>query len=366
VSEAILWALLVVAILGVQAVEGPSRQRPAPDEGANGGGGKAGFRPHSSGESWPGGAPPTGRVSAQTESMAIARIMIAVAAGLVVAWGLALVAFPASGASADDRRHEIVAGALQITAGLISLALFFGGTRGIPGVRRLREGAPISWLAILLFLESLALNLTPTGSSTPGGSVTTPVQPSSGPTAESLMLGSVPFLAVGIAAAGPYVRRNVREAAERIGLWPLRLPWWVIGLAFGIVLVPVGDWVAGVLAHLTSPQCVQSANQAQQQIIGTGRTAIEQIGVAVAAAVGEETLFRGALQPRFGIFLSSALWASFHLQYACNNLPSTSNLYILLLGFVFGALRKWGGLWPAIFAHATYDAIILLGWLGTS
>ncbi|HEV7678367.1 MAG TPA: CPBP family intramembrane glutamic endopeptidase [Candidatus Dormibacteraeota bacterium] len=341
-SEAILWALLVVTILGAQAVESPSRQ-PAADP----------LRPGQA-------RPP------MAEGVAIARIMIAVAAGLVVAWGLVLLAVPATGISADQRRHDIVAGALQITAGLVSLALFYGGTRGIPGVRRLREGAPISWLAILLFLESLALNLTPTGSSTPGGSVTTPVQPSSGPTAESLMLGSIPFLAIGIAAVGPYVRRNVREAAERLGLWPLRLPWWVIGLAIGILLVPVGDWVAGVLAHLTSPQCVQSANQAQQQIIGTGRTALEQIGVAVAAAVGEETLFRGALQPRFGIFLSSALWASFHLQYACNNLPSTSNLYILLLGFVFGALRKKGGLWPAIIAHAAYDAIILLGWLGTS
>jgi membrane protease YdiL (CAAX protease family) len=180
------------------------------------------------------------------------------------------------------------------------------------------------------------------------------------------MLGAVPFLAIGIAAVGPVVRRNLTQTAERLGFWPLRLPWWVVGLAVGIVLVPIGDWVAGVLAHLTSAQCLQQATQAQQQIIGTGRTAIEQIGVAIAAGVGEETLFRGALQPRFGIFLSSALWASYHLQYACNGLPSTSNLYILLLGFVFGGLRKVGGLWPAIIAHAVYDATILLGWLGSS
>ena len=80
------------------------------------------------------------------------------------------------------------------------------------------------------------------------------------------------------------------------------------------------------------------------------------------AGTGEELLFRGALQPRVGILLASLLWASFHLQYTCHGLPSASNLYILLLGLVFGALRKRFGLGTAIAAHITYDATILLGW----
>jgi membrane protease YdiL (CAAX protease family) len=216
---------------------------------------------------------------------------------------------------------------------------------------------------MLLFFESLALNLTPVGSGQPGASSN--LRPSAGPSAESLMLGAVPFLALGIASVGPVVRRNLRETAERLGFWPLRLPWWVIGIAVGVVLVPVGSFVADLLSHLASTACIQQQAQAEQAIVGVGRTALEQIGVAVAAAVCEETLFRGALQPRFGIVLSSALWATYHLQYTCGGLPSFSNLYLLLLGLIFGGLRKWGGLWPAIFAHGVYDGIILLHLLGT-
>jgi membrane protease YdiL (CAAX protease family) len=340
VSDAVFWSLLVIAVLAVQAAESPPRP--------------------TAGDAVP---PPLGPFA---NPAAIARAVIAGGAVLAIIVGLfSLAGANGTGSTVGDRNHELVSGALQVAAGGISLALFYFGTHRVPGLRRLREGSPISWLAILLFFESLALNLVPTASG--ATSATNPVpQPSRGPSAESLMLGAVPFLAIGVASVGPFVRRNLKATAERLGFWPLRLPWWVIGLAAGIVLVPVGDWLAGVLAHLTSTQCLQQATQAQQQIIGTGRTALEQVGVAVAAAVGEETLFRGALQPRFGIFLSSALWASYHLQYACNGLPSTSNLYILLLGFVFGGLRKWGGLWPAIFAHAVYDATILLGWLGSS
>lgn len=339
-SDVVFWLLVVAVILAVQGTEAPT---PA----------AAGEAVPPSGERPPGVLGPG--------AATIARVAIAAAAALMVLVGLLTLA-GASGPTSNgaDRNHEVVGGALQLGGGLACLALFYYGTNRVPGLRRLRSRAPISWLAIVLFFESLAINLAPaSGQST----VTTTVQPSSQPTAESLMLGAVPFLVIGAASVGPLVRRTLREAAGRLGLWPLRLPWWVVGIAIGVALVPVGDWVAGLLTNLTSVQCLQQQQQVQQAITGTARTTLEQIGVALAAGVCEETLFRGALQPRIGILLSSALWASYHLQYTCNGLPSASNLYILLLGLVFGSLRKWGGLWPAIFAHTVYDGVILLGWL---
>ena len=306
-------------------------------------------------------------VSPRMQSSSIARILVVAAAGLVFVGGLLSIAgAQAPGSAGSDRNAALVGGALQAGAGLISLGLFYYGTERVPGLRRLRPRAPVSWLAILLFLESIASNLTPSSGQ---ASVSSTVQSTTGSnggggtTAESLMLGAVPFLVLGIAAAGPWVRRNARQTAERLGLLPLRLPWWVVGLAVGVLLVPVGDQVAGWLSHLDSTQCLVQQQEVHQALTGTGRTVLEQIGVAIAAALGEETLFRGALQPRFGILLSSALWASFHLQYTCNGLPGSSNLYILLLGLVFGVLRKRGGLWPAILAHAAYDGVILLNLL---
>jgi len=334
-SDVVFWALVVLVILAAQATERP--------------------RPAAARAGQPGEPEPLLGAGSET----VARFVIAAAGVLMAVVGLLSVAGAmAPTSSGVDRNHELAGGALQLTAGLACLALFYFDTERIPGFRRLRRRAPISWLAIVLFFQSLAINLAPaSGQST----VATTVQPSSQPTAESLMLGAVPFLAIGVASVGPSVRRSVREAAERLGFWPLRIiPWWVIGIVAGLVLIPVGDWVATQLSNLTSVQCLQQQVQVQHAIAGTARTTLEQIGVAAAAGVCEETLFRGALQPRFGIFLSSALWASYHLQYTCNGLPSASNLYILLLGFVFGALRKWGGLWPAILAHTVYDGVILL------
>lgn len=344
-SDAVIWLLLVVAILALQNIERP----PAASSAAG--------QPSSPDSTTPGRR---AFFDAGSGSATVVRITLTIAAAFLVLYGLSTLSGLGQATSAADRNPVLVGGALQLAAGLVCLGLFYGGTSRVPGLRRLRDGAPITWLAVLLFCESVAINLTPaSGQET----VTTTVQPSSGPTAESLMLGAVPFLAVGVASAGPVVRRSVRQAAERLGLWPLRLPWWLLGLLAGVVLVPVGDWVAGVLSNLTTAHCLAQQVQVEQALTGTGRTALEQIGVAVAAGVCEETLFRGALQPRFGIFLSSALWASYHLQYTCNGLPSSSNLYILLLGFAFGGLRKAGGLWPAIIAHTAYDGIILLGWL---
>jgi membrane protease YdiL (CAAX protease family) len=350
VSDAVFWALIVLAILAVQASEGPPgppRERVEERRGATLAGTLSG---------------------AFNGFESAARALIAAGAVLAVITGLLDLA-GANGATTStvDRNQELVSGALQIAAGGLSLLLFYTGTSRVPGLRNLRPGAPISWLAIFLLLESLAVNLSVAAGVSGGQPAGTPsIRPAAaGPTARDLMLGEVPFLAIAIASVGPVVRRRALETAERLGLWPLRLPWWVVGIAVGVVLVPVGGWVVDLLNHLATAQCVAQTGQAEQAIVGVGRTTIEQVGIAVAAAVCEEVLFRGALQPRVGILLSSVVWATFHLQYTCNGLPSPANLYLVLLGFVFGGLRKWGGLWPAIFAHGVYDGVILLHLLGT-
>jgi membrane protease YdiL (CAAX protease family) len=350
-SDAVVWALIVLAILAVQAAEGPPGAGTEP-------------RPRETGR---------GETLATTLSGAFSGMEAAartlVAAGAVLAAVVGLLGLAGAGGAAtssSDRHQEIVSGALQLAAGGGSLLLFYTGTSRIPGLRRLRPGAPISWLAIFLILESLAANLSTAAGVGGGQPAGTPnLHPSAGPTARDLMLGEIPFLAIGIAAVGPLVRRNLRETAERLGLWPLRLPWWVIGLAVGVVLVPVGGFVVDLLNHLATASCVAQTTQAEQSIVGVGRTGLEQVGIALAAGVCEELLFRGALQPRVGILISSVVWASYHLQYMCNGVPSPANLYLVLLGLVFGALRKWGGLWPAILAHGVYDGIILLHLLGT-
>ena len=351
-GDAISWALIVLAILAVQASEGPPDQ-PLPEA-----------KPSTRGETLRSTlANPIGSPAA------VARAIVAAGAALTVIVGLFSLAGVNGGDVPVDRHQQIASGALQLAAGGVSLLLFYTGTQNVPGLRRLRPGAPISWLAIFLVFESIAANLgtITLSSGSAGGAASGPaptLRPATGFTARDLMLGEVPYLAVGIAAVGPLVRRNLVQTLERLGLWPLRLPWWVIGVAAGIVLVPVGSFVVELLNHLGTASCIAQNAQAEQAVVGVGRTTLEQVGVAIAAGVCEEVLFRGALQPRVGILISSVVWASYHLQYLCNGVPSPANLYLVLLGFAFGLLRKWGGLAPAILAHGLYDGLILLGLLG--
>ena len=292
------------------------------------------------------------------------RVTVVVITVYFLANGLLELAAAAGGASArsalglsSSTTNLAAAGGLDTGFGLLTLALFGAGTRRIPGLRQLRPGQPISWLALSLYFHGLAANLAPsTATATVAATVSTPQ------TTGDLILGGLPFAIIAVASVGPGVRRDPPATLERLGVLPLRPPWWLIGVAAGMLLVPLGDPIVSFLTgHLTPSDCQVQQQQVAQSLQGVDRTALEQFGIALSAGVCEELLFRGALQPRIGILLSSVLWATFHLQYTCHGLPSASNLYILLLGFVFGSLRKWAGVVTAIAAHVAYDATILLG-----
>jgi membrane protease YdiL (CAAX protease family) len=238
-----------------------------------------------------------------------------------------------------DRGHgggSVVDGVLTIAAGGISLLLILTGWHRIPGLRGLRPRAPISSLALSLLLLALAHNLAPaSGSSSVAATVSRPQ------TTGDLVAGQVPFVMLAIASVGPGVRRNLRETLERLGLLPLRPLWWLLGIATGFAVVKGGTHVYDLVNSLTPADCRAQQERVFQHLAGPARHWYAQLAIGVAAGTGEELLFRGALQPRVGILLASLLWASFHLQYTCHGLPSASNLYILLLGLIFGALRKW-------------------------
>lgn len=251
---------------------------------------------------------------------------------------------------------SVTDGVLQLVAGGVSLGLMLTGWERIPGLRGLRPKAPISWMALSLFLLALAHNLAPaSGSTTVAQSVSKPQ------TTTDLVTGQVPFVMLAIASIGPGVRRGWRESFQRLGILPLRPLWWLLGIAVGIAVVKLGSHVYDLVNLLTPADCRAQQEKVFQHLAGPARHWYGQLAVGVAAGTGEELLFRGALQPRIGIVLASVLWASFHLQYTCHGLPSASNLYILLLGLVFGVLRKHLGLGSAVAAHIAYDSTILLG-----
>jgi membrane protease YdiL (CAAX protease family) len=135
----------------------------------------------------------------------------------------------------------------------------------------------------------------------------------------------------------------------------------VLAAAVAVAVDAVGLAVS-LLAQQLPSDCLAQQAQVSQSLSGgpTGRAWYGNTGIALAAGIDEELLFRGVIQPRFGLVLTSLLFASFHLQYTCHGLPSVGDIEIVLLGVVFGLLRQRGGLAAAVLCHAAYDASILL------
>lgn len=83
--------------------------------------------------------------------------------------------------------------------------------------------------------------------------------------------------------------------------------------------------------------------------------------IALAAGLGEELLFRGALQPHLGIWLVSALFALAHLRaYRISKLDMTAAKQLAALfgaSVVLGALAYFLGIVTAIVFHVSMDVI---------
>lgn len=86
----------------------------------------------------------------------------------------------------------------------------------------------------------------------------------------------------------------------------------------------------------------------------------DRIQISLFAGFGEEILFRAALQPIMGIWLTSLLFVGLHGYFRFNSLK-----HILFGGMMFflsaglGLLYEYSGLLAAMTAHAVYDFVML-------
>ncbi len=152
-----------------------------------------------------------------------------------------------------------------------------------------------------------------------------------------------------------------RQLLAQFGLLAPSIPR-EIGL--GVVL-GVGAWVAVLLVLIVVAMAIVA--------LGGGDVLPKQppamvpfiaglpIGVRVlislSAGVVEESFFRGFLQPRIGIPLSTAFFALAHLSYGQPFLL----IGITLLSLIYAFLVRWRqNLWPAMAAHALFDGVQLL------
>jgi membrane protease YdiL (CAAX protease family) len=141
----------------------------------------------------------------------------------------------------------------------------------------------------------------------------------------------------------------------------------VWGVCAGIGLYVALIVMSTIWSALVPLDQIEQQSAAAEQIANAFNTLPLAFLLSLAAGVSEEILFRGALQPIFGLVPTSIFFALLHVQYSLT--PATIIIFIVGLGL--GILRQRQSTSAAIIAHFVYNfvqlalAILVLGVLGT-
>lgn len=242
---------------------------------------------------------------------------------------------------------------LAIGLGL-SLPLLSVFRKAIAAISPMDPDSPIDWsgLAILLavgaFLgTSLLLGQDPTDTATDA--------PTAADTVLSLLLNVLAFVSLAYVAVGYRNTRDGRAATRRLGLeMPGRM-----GIIVGIVGV-IPAFICAIIGSVMVQQFQPEVADRLAETLDTMTTGVQNpagaILLGLSAGIGEEIFIRGALQPRYGIALSSFFWMLLHTQYEATWVM----LGLFLMGIVLGLIRKRYGTVPAILTHAIYNAVVVM------
>jgi membrane protease YdiL (CAAX protease family) len=170
-----------------------------------------------------------------------------------------------------------------------------------------------------------------------------------------LVLGQAAFVAFALAGVGLGIRRDGRQTLRRLGLHrpstrQLKTAlWMILGLlAFDLV-------VSKMWQHLW-PINFEVVMQASDQLFASFSSPYGALLLGLSAGIGEETLFRGALQPRLRIPLTSALFALGHVQYGL----SPAIVEIMVVGLALGWLRERSNTTTCVVVHSGYNFLNML------
>lgn len=169
-------------------------------------------------------------------------------------------------------------------------------------------------------------------------------------TAMDLVSSASLMLILTLTGVGLLVRRSPAEAAERLGL--RKVTWRQLLLVVALIAAfLIADAAIGWAWHSLDPQAFEREQANMDQMFGGLMTGWGLVAISLVAGTGEELLFRGALQPRFGLALTALLFTLGHFQYAF----SPGMVEVLLIGLALGHLRRRAGTVPCLLVHAGYN-----------
>lgn len=163
------------------------------------------------------------------------------------------------------------------------------------------------------------------------------------------------FVLIAFLGVGAMMRRDWAAVFQRLGLEAITPRQMVESFGWILLLILLQS-LGGLIWEAIDPDqvaLVEELNELLYQDFGFWHW----IGLAIGAGIGEEILFRGALQPALGIWFTSILFAVVHVQYGFLT-PATAVL--LLLSLILGFIRQRHNTTVAILVHFGYDLTLAL------
>ena len=170
-------------------------------------------------------------------------------------------------------------------------------------------------------------------------------------------LTALAFLALALLGIGWPFWRGWAQARSRLGLCNLRHRDWLAGLVAGICLYAFAYAATAIWAQVVgSDVFVEQTQKARMLHDALGDNLLTALLLALLTAVSEEILFRGALQPVFGVLITSLFFTLLHPTLL--HTPGALIIFGLSLGLGWLRIRWHTGV--AVAAHASYNFLPFL------
>ncbi|MDP9374167.1 MAG: CPBP family intramembrane metalloprotease [Chloroflexota bacterium] len=159
-----------------------------------------------------------------------------------------------------------------------------------------------------------------------------------------------PLLAFSL--VGIFLTRGWRESVKRLGLERLSPRQILLAVALVVPLL-VLNFAFDVAARRLQPEVYADLQGVLRAMSSNVTNPLVAVLLGLSAGVGEEILFRGAIQPRLGIVLTTLAFSVGHLQYGFTYAVA----FIIVVGIILGYERKYLNTTACIITHATFNTI---------
>jgi len=167
------------------------------------------------------------------------------------------------------------------------------------------------------------------------------------------------YLFLSFLGVGLFTRRSLREVFVRLGFENVKLKDVIKGINYGFFILAISLVIGSLALKFGMSQNI-TIDKLTHKLLGTFNLGL-LFSLSFGPALGEEVLYRGALQPRLGISLTSLLFALSHMTYGL----SFITLNVFVVGIILSFLRKNYNIVVCIVSHAfnnfIFGLLCLLG-----